>query len=134
LLHLEPKPWTNHPSKVQGLLRDSPRLGARDCPMVKAGANRVVTQTIEAGQTDGRTMAVGLSVTWTHYSVRYKVISGINRCVHVDAPLRPCRRELCGPKSVRADVLMHPRGPAPSRPPVPRPPSCPHGQATSAQT
>jgi hypothetical protein len=33
------------------------------------GGYRVVTRTM----TDGRTMAVGSSVTWTHCSVRYEV-------------------------------------------------------------
>jgi hypothetical protein len=41
--------------------------------------NRVVTRTIE----DGRTMAAGSSMTWTHCSVRYKVTSGVNRRVQV---------------------------------------------------
>jgi hypothetical protein len=34
---------------------------------------RIVTQTIKDERTDGRTMAAGSSVTWTHCSVRYEV-------------------------------------------------------------
>jgi hypothetical protein len=34
---------------------------------------RVVMWTITDGRTDGRTMAVGASVTWTHCSVCYEV-------------------------------------------------------------
>jgi hypothetical protein len=37
---------------------------------------KVVTRTITDGRTDDRTMAAGSSVTWTHYSVRYKVTWG----------------------------------------------------------
>jgi hypothetical protein len=48
----------------------------------------VVTRTITDGRTDDRTMAAGSSVTWTHYSVRYKVTSRINRRVCADALTR----------------------------------------------
>jgi hypothetical protein len=44
-------------------------------------------------------MAARSSVTWTHCSVRYKVILGINRRVHVEAGVR-----LQKPERVRVDA------------------------------
>jgi hypothetical protein len=62
----------------------------RACPTVKAKqvgtsrinfekstlGGRVVTRMITDRRTDGRTMAVGASVTWMHCSVRYEVTWG----------------------------------------------------------
>jgi hypothetical protein len=49
-------------------------------------------------QTDGRTMAIGSSMTWTHCSVRYEVTWGSNSRIRVDAPMGPRGR-----KCIRAD-------------------------------
>jgi hypothetical protein len=40
---------------------------------------RVVTRTFSDGRTDGRTMAMGASVTWTHCSVLFEVTWGKTR-------------------------------------------------------
>jgi hypothetical protein len=55
---------------------------------------RVVTRMIEDGRTNGWTMAAGSYVTWTHYSIRYKVVSGVNRRVRADEGVHPRGREL----------------------------------------
>jgi hypothetical protein len=57
-------------------------------------------------------MAVGPSVTWTHYSVRYKVTLGINRRVRMDTSY------------IRADEL----------PPAPLPLALPRVPADAART
>jgi hypothetical protein len=80
-------------------------------------ACRAITRTIEGEQTtrrtDDRTMAIGLSVTWTHCSARYKVTSEINRRIRVDVPLRPRGRKRA---SVRTSSF-----PLPCPPPSPVP-------------
>jgi hypothetical protein len=56
---------------------------------------RVVTRTISDGRTDGRRMAAGASVTWTHCSVLFEVTwdktlaSMRIWCIRADAPQRP---------------------------------------------
>jgi hypothetical protein len=93
------------------------------------------------GQTDGRTMAAGASVTWMHCSVFFKVTWYKTRCVRADATmrprLRPCPRGR-SPASARTWVSarMHlPPLPSPSlpSPPLPSPLSlpplyCPRGR------
>jgi hypothetical protein len=45
-------------------------------PVIRGRGGMVVTRMIADGRTDGQTMAAGMSVTWKHYSVRYKVTKG----------------------------------------------------------
>jgi hypothetical protein len=86
------------------------------------------------GRTNGRTMAAGASVTWTHCSVLFEVTWGKTVRVRADAPMRPRRHErVCadihmrphGHRRVHADATMRPRGRAHllplSLPPLPHP-------------
>ena len=67
------------------------------------------------GRIEGQMMAAGSFVTWTHYSVRYKVTLGVNRRIRVGAPM-------CGHNSVHTDVGVRPCILASFRPPAPHPP------------
>jgi hypothetical protein len=81
-------------------------------PGLSRGRLKTDGWTIENGQMDGPTMAAGSSMTWTHCSVRYKVTSGVNRHIRVDATKHP--RTL----PVRADATCSSPPSHPSRSPA----------------
>jgi hypothetical protein len=80
----------------------------------------VVTRMFLDGQTNGRTMAVGASVTWMHCSVLFEVTWDKTVCVRADigpfartppSPLPPSPPPpLWTLSAVRADAGLRPRG------------------------
>jgi hypothetical protein len=110
-----------------------PRAGRRPAvPRWPRVDTRVVTRTITDGWTDGRTMAAGASVTWTHCSIRFEVTWG-KTLLSAQTQVRPrgCTPASARTWSVRTDARI-PSLPSPLPPSPPPSPvdavCCPRGR------